>query len=233
MSAGDVEDPVDVGQDRVDLMGDEEDRGLAGPALLVQQAGHEPLMGHIEVQQRLIAQQQVRVRAESLGDAQALQFATGEHADRGVGVGLGTDLFEQRFDLLAARAGEPARSPAVAVESHAHEVAAAHRGVVVDAALLGDVADVRVSASGAVAVDAGRTGIQLILSEEDLEQGGLAAAVGAEDGDELAGLDVDVEVVPQHPVPETQLCVAELEDRVGAVWSRISDRDLPALPGRP
>ena len=54
--------------------------------------------------------------------------------------------------------------------------------------------------------------VERLQPEEHAQQRGLAGAVGAEHGEELAGLDVEVEALPQRALAEAQ-CGAAQRDR--------------------
>src|SRR5699024_9002876 len=95
--------------------------------------------------------------------------------------------------FLTASPG-PSGSPAGAVDTQADQVAAAQGDAGVEGALLRHVSQVGAAVAGCAAVDEHGAGVGLVLAEQHLEQGGFAGAVGAEDGDELAGVDPQVEV---------------------------------------
>src|SRR5699024_5330028 len=91
MPADDVEDSVDVGKDRVDLVGDEDDGGVALDPLFVQECGDDLLVVHVQRQQRFVAQQHRGVVGQGLGDSQPLQLTAGDGSRRSMGVVGGTD----------------------------------------------------------------------------------------------------------------------------------------------
>ena len=79
----DVEDAVDLAEQRVDVVGHEQNRGVRVLAMPVDEPDDRLLVGEVEARERLVAQQQARVVGERLSDAQPLLLATGEQADRG------------------------------------------------------------------------------------------------------------------------------------------------------
>src|SRR4051812_36407052 len=94
----------------------------------------------------------------------------------------------------------------MAVEPEAHEVAAAEREIAVEHTLLRHVAD-----TAALELDA--TGARRELPEQDAQQRRLAGAVLAEDGEELAALDVERQVAPQLALTEAQRELVDRDDR--------------------
>ena len=57
-----------------------------------------------------------------------------------------------------------------------------------------------------------RPGGQRLQAEDRPQQAGLARPVRAEHGEELAALDDEVQLRPQHPVAEGERGVAQFED---------------------
>jgi hypothetical protein len=107
----------------------------------------------------------------------------------------------------------------VPVEAQADQVAAAHGGVAVHAALLGDVPQIAVAGARSVPVHPDGAAPQPVLTQQGAQQGGLPRPVGAQDRDELAGLHIEREVVPDHALAEAQLGIVDLEDRTPVVGS--------------
>ena len=103
-------------------MGDEDDRRAGLAAALVDEAGHGALAGQVEGKERLVAQQDLGVTEERLGDAQALLLAAREQADRRIGVGAGADRLERLVDPLPDGPGVARQAPVVAVDAEADEV---------------------------------------------------------------------------------------------------------------
>ena len=107
----------------------------------------------------------------------------------------------------------PAKADArpVPVQSEPDEVAPAQRQIRVQRLLLRDVADVRAAPPRFPAGDPHLARGQRLEPEQHAHQRGLARPVGAEDRDELAGLDVEVEAAPERPLPERQPGAAEAD----------------------
>ena len=156
LPAHEVEDPVHVGQHGIDLVGHEDDRraGLAPP--LVDEVGHGLLAGQVEGEQRLVAQQDLGVAEQRLGDAEALLLAAREQADGRVGVGAGADGVKCLVHPFPDGPGVARQTPAVAVDAEADEVAPADGQGAVEGLLLGHVAELVVAQPRRGAVDAHR-----------------------------------------------------------------------------
>src|SRR5207247_4940926 len=107
-AAGEVDDAVEVADDRVDVVRDEQH----GDLLLLADAAHERgdrgLVGEVEAVERLVEQQQPRPPDERLRDQQALLLAAGELADWPAGISGGADELDHLRDAgrvaLATRA---------------------------------------------------------------------------------------------------------------------------------
>ena len=82
---GDVEDAIHPRQDRVDVVGDQQHRGIAFPTVTVDQSHDGLLIREVEAGQRLVAQQQRGVVGEGLADAEPLLLAAREQPDRAIG----------------------------------------------------------------------------------------------------------------------------------------------------
>ena len=114
------------------------------------------LAGQVEGEQRLVAEQDLRVAEEGLRDAETLLLAARQQADGRVGVRTGADRLE---DLLHPLPDGPCvawQPPAMAVDAEADEVAPADGQGTVEGLLLGHVAELVVARPGWCAVDAAR-----------------------------------------------------------------------------
>ncbi len=103
------QDPVDEPEDRVDVVGHEQD-GAPGPRVpAADELGDLALVAQVEVRERLVAQQQLRVADEGLGDPQALLLAARQAPDRGIGVGASPRprRSRPRPDGRRSRSGRP------------------------------------------------------------------------------------------------------------------------------
>ena len=174
------------------------------PAVRVEEADDHALVREVEREQRLVGEQQRRIGDERLRDAEPLLLASGQPADRRVGVRRRADLGEHAVDARAIVAESRAEAPAVAVETEPHEVAAAERQVAVEDALLRDVADrARRSRGGRPAIErAARR--RLEQPEQDPDQRRLAGAVRPEHGEELALAELEAQAVPERALAEAE-----------------------------
>ena len=116
------------------------------------------LAGQVESEQRLVAQQDLGIAEEGLGDAQALLLATREQADRGIGVGAGADRPQGLVHPFSDGSGVARQTPVVAVDAEADEVAPPNGQGAVEGLLLGYVAELVVAQPRRRAVDTDRAG---------------------------------------------------------------------------
>src|SRR5581483_5363075 len=145
-----------------------------------------------------------RIGDERLRDAEPLLLAAGKDADRGVRVPRGSDLRERGVDPGCTGRVEAAEPPAVAVDPEPHKVAAAQRKVAVEDPLLGDVADPVAALAGRAALDCDAAGAGLEQAEQDAHEGGLARPVRAEDGEQLARLELEAQALEQRASAEAE-----------------------------
>ena len=138
-----VEHAVGDAQDRVHVVGHEDDRRARVAAAAVEQVDDRPLRRQVEREQRLVGQEQGRVGDERLGDPQALLLAAGEPPHRELGVRGRADGRKRACNALVGRPRVQSEAPPVAVQAEPDEVATAHRRIAVKRALLGDVPDLR------------------------------------------------------------------------------------------
>ena len=111
LAVDDVEDQIDKGQDRVDLVGHEQDGGVVFATPPVDQVDDHPLVGEVERQQRLVAEQHAGIGRQCLRDSQSLLLAAGQPAERDVGVGRRVDLRRAARRPAAAWRGSASRRP--------------------------------------------------------------------------------------------------------------------------
>ena len=81
-AVGEVDDLVEVGQDRVDVVGDQQHRDVLAAAHRWISALTDGLVGDVEAVQRLVEHQQLRPADQGLGDQQPLLLAAGALPDR-------------------------------------------------------------------------------------------------------------------------------------------------------
>ena len=197
-------------------MRDEHDGRVGRAAPPVDEVRDDLLVGQVEGEQRLVAEQHRGVADQRLRHPQPLLLAAGEPSDRGVGVVPRPHRLQRRPHPFAAHG--PAAQPdaeAVAVEAEADEVAGAQRQVLRERLLLRHVADGLAAARGRLPPDQHLPRVQRLQPQEHPQQRGLAGSVGAQHGEELTGRDVEVEALPQGALAEAQ-CGAAQRDRCRA-----------------
>ena len=181
------------------------------------------LVGQVEREQRLVAQQHVRVADQGLRHPQPLLLATGQPPDRRVGVRRAADGGERGVHPLAPL---PAAAQPEAEAGARRGRGRRGRGRAAAGPGRGPSAAARSRCSGcprrgAASRDPHLAGGQRQQPEQHPHQRGLAGAVRAEHRDELAGRDVEVETVPQRAVAE-----AHARRRAGTppAWRRAASR---------
>lgn len=175
-------DPVGEPYGLVHVVGDEEDGGPVLPAQLTHQVLHlQPGQG-VECGERLVEQQQFGFADQGAGEGDALRLAAGEGGGPGVGVPFETDLGQgpQPVPGAAARQG--------------------HRHIGED--LLRRYEAGFLEDDGTGLGDEDLSAVGSVECAQDAQQGRLAAAARAEQGDELAPCDVEPEAVEHGTVAE-------------------------------
>jgi len=162
--AGEVDDAVHHGQQRVDVVRDQQHAHtllLADPG---QQRGDRRLVGQIETVQRLIEDQHARVPDKRLGDQQSLLLPTREAPDRAGCVLRGAHQLDRTLHALATRAAKR-QPPARAVEPEPDEVNTADPDASVKMASLGQVTDLSLGRARLAAEHQDAAGRELQLPE--------------------------------------------------------------------
>ena len=199
-------------QDRVHVVGDEDDRRPGALPARVEQVDDAALVGEVEGEQRLVGEDEHRVGDERLGHAQPLLLAAGEPADGRVRIRRRPDLGERGVDTRAILVAEAADAPAVAVETEPHEVAPAQDDVAVENALLRHIADAMAALLRRASLHHDAAGCWPEQPEQDAEQRRLAGAVGPEDGQQLAPLELEAEPFEQGAITEPERQVVDCDD---------------------
>src|SRR5438477_1681655 len=207
-SLGDVEDVVDVGEQRVHVVRDEEDREVALARDIAYELHHRLLVAHVEMGEGLVEQQQLRHADQRLREEKPLLLATRKTAELAVGVLLGVYRRDCLGDVgfLICAIGDP-HAPPVAVDAEADEVPAANGELGVEVRPLGDVADAGVASVRRfpkhfeVAFRRGQK------AEDHTHERRLAGPVRAEDGREGARGNLERGARPDGARP---VCRAEL-----------------------
>ena len=166
----------------------------------------------VEVVGRLVEQQQVRALAQQLGEVDAVALAAGERAGLLL---LVAALEVEPRDVGARRHRLLAQLDLVAAAGDLVE----HRLVRIELAGLIDVAELHGLA------EPQRAAVGLLEPGDHLEQRGLAGAVRADDADDAAGRQVEVQAVDQQRVAEALAQVLGLDHDVAEARAR-RDVDL-------
>ena len=169
-----------------------------------EEAGDDLLIREVEGEERLVGEEERLVGDERLRYPKPLLLTARESSERRIGVAAGADGLDRPLDALVLGCREAGRAPPMTVETEAHEIAAAQGELAVEDALLRDVADPRAHLGGQPAVDRDRAGARLEQAEEDADERRLARPVRAEHGEQLAALEREAQVAPQHAVPEAE-----------------------------
>jgi len=171
----------------------EQHRGVGGAPALVDQPGDGALVGEVEREQRLVAEQDVGIADEGLRHPEPLLLTAGQASDRRVCIRRTADGGECRVHPCPTRpAAAQADAQPMPVEAQPDEIAPARRQVRVQCLLLRQVADTGVAAPRRASGDADLAGRERQQAEHYPHQGGLARTVRAEYRDELARRDVQV-----------------------------------------
>src|SRR5436190_5789462 len=174
LAAGDVDDAVEVAENRVDVVGDEQHGDVLLPTDPAHERGDRRLVGQVEAVEGLVEEEQLGSADERLGDQQPLLLAAGQLADGLAGVAGGVDELEHLRDARRrpGAAGEPRQRDAEArpVEPEPDEVDAAEAHAGVEGPPLRQVADPALSLSRRPAEHRGRAGRERHQAEDRLHE---------------------------------------------------------------
>src|SRR3569623_3462087 len=90
-----------------------------------------------------------------------------------------------------------------------------------------------IAAAGRAAVHEHFARRQRLQTEQYADQAGLAGAVGAEDGEELATTYVEIQAVPQDAITEAQRRVAQRDSDLGVSHRGLAAAHCPGAAARP
>ena len=173
-------------------MGDDEDGGGLGGVDLQQQVLHAQAGQGVERAEGLVEQQHLRAAGERPGEGGALGHAAGDLAGAQVRGVLEADQLQQVAHPLAARlrgGGAGQAEGDVLLEGAPGQ----------QARLLEGDRGALVGADEGRAAEAQRTGAGPVQARDEPQEGRLPAAGGADDGEDLAGAELEVETA-QHVV---------------------------------
>jgi hypothetical protein len=199
-----VQHPVHVVDDGVDLVGDKNHRAVLLMALLVDQRADGLLVVQVQGKQWLIAEQDFGIRGQRLGYPETLLLAAGELAHRNLGVVSRPHQLKEFINPAVGLGRRQAESPPVAVHPQAHQVPGAHGCVTGERFLLRDVADQAAAALNRVSAERGLAPVQVLKAQQDFEEACFAASVGSKHREELARPDLQVQILPQRPLAECE-----------------------------
>src|SRR5882672_1825365 len=215
------------------------------------EAAHVLFLLDVHAGHGLVEQQELRLGGQRPRQLHALLQAIGQRARRRLADGLDLQEVDDALDggavgqLLGARGAPPERvgedvaahleqAPRHDVVEHAH---ALEEGDVLEGAR--DAERRHVGRPQARAVGAGEADTALgglVEAADDVEQRGLAGAVGADDGQDLAALDLEAHLVQRHQRAEAHADGLDLEQRPAIVHGlatsrmRTSARMVPERP---
>src|SRR6266700_5714519 len=189
LSRGHVQDLVDVGQQRVDVMRDQQNRQVAAPGHVADELHDGQLVADVEIGEWLVHQKQARIADQRLGEEQALLLASGQAAQRAIRIFARAHRIDGR--QRGGRLRTPAKpySPAPTIDAQVDEVATSDRELNVERGTLWDVADLRVPAAGLPSEDLQPARLGRQQAEDHPDQSRFPGAVRSEDGGERAILD--------------------------------------------
>ena len=177
----------------------------------------------VERAEGLVEQQHLRLDRERARQGDALALAAGEL--RGIAVGEAVELHELQ-QLVHARADLGFGRP-LAPRLHAQPEGDVleHRHVAEQRVMLEDETDLALAhADGArvLAVEQHLAGVRRLQPGDDAQQRGLARARQTQQRDQLAGLDVQVDIVERNEVAEPLADVFELDAHAATLTARSS-----------
>jgi len=214
------EDAVDLGGDVGDVVGDEEDAGsLLGES--AEQVAEFGLGSEIEGVGWLVEEEHLRGGNEGAADHDAALLAGRHLADGLVGEGDGVNLVEDFAGAGTHGFGDGEVGPKGGAGEEAGEngikAGGGERGLAGEFG--GDYAETlfefgEVPALAPEDADLGfRHDDRVALAGDGLDEGGLATAIGAEDGDVLARVDGKVDVVKDDVVAACHVYVCQMQER--------------------
>ena len=198
-------------------MGGEEHRDAEARLDALHQLDDRLLVAGIEADEGLVEEQEPGFAEEGLGEQEALQLSARELAKRPLGEGRGSDQLDRRAHLAPPRLAEERQAPALAIASTRHEIPAAQAQIRNRPALLRQVARLGVAAPRGLAVAAELALDRADQAENGVQERGLAGTIGAENADELSGLDGEAHV-GEHIAPAPRQGDAVQLDRMSPYW---------------
>src|SRR2546421_8813254 len=216
-TAGQIDDAVEVADDRIDVVRDEQHGDPLVFADATHEGGDRGLVGQVEAVERLVEQQEIRSADERLRDQEPLLLAAGELADRLPRISSSADELDHLGDTgcvsLATWAAREWNTPAGSVQSELNHVDAADPGAGVEAVSLRQVADPAPQVAGRPTQPRRRSDGQRQQPEDRLDQRRLTGTVRPEDRDEVGLGDAYRDIAPDHPAAEAHRGAVERDRR--------------------
>ncbi len=221
-------DAVAQAHDELDVVLDQQD-GAVVVADTVDQLAQHHLLGGVHAGGRLVERDQLRVGGERAGDLQAPLVAVGQCARLVVGVAPDAHVFQQLlrapgdgrlFALEARRAENRAKQARMGADVPAHHHVLERRHFREQADVLEGAGNARlghqVHRLGLVGLARQLEGAAVgrVQPGDDVEEGRLAGAVGADQAIHLAALDGDADVRERLQAAETLGDAGDLEHHI-------------------
>jgi len=189
------DDAIEVAGHRAELVGDEQNRGTVLVDEVHERVAKEPLRLGVDTRDRLVEHEELRLAGEGLGDQRPLTLPPGELRELAMAVCAQCDRIERVVDRPAI--GRPWPSPpGTSGKPAGGDRLLDRRGEVGgELAPLGHVAEPAslTEATGRGTEQLDSAVAQREQAEEQAQQRRLARAIGAHQGDELAGRDREVD----------------------------------------
>ena len=219
-------DPVAHAQRLVLVVGDEQegDPDLALDRLQLDL--HRPAQLEVEGRERLVEQQHLRPVDQRAGERDALSLAAGELGRPVLGARAELHQLEHLADALVDAGAVDALAAQAERDVAAHVEVLEERVALEDGV---DVALVRRGAGDVVAADLHGAGGGVVEAGDHPQRGGLAAARRAQQREELAGRDVEVDVVDDGGAAEL---LGQAAQRHGRSWGLGHRRSPPVIRSR-
>ena len=166
----------------------------------------------IDGAERLVEQDKGRILQQQAREQDPLELAARECADETVGEVLESDRGERARDLLPVAPVETAPGADLAPQPHGRAVEHGDGKEPVDLDLLREIGDAGLSQTVELEASAERPK----LADDAFEQGRLAGAVRADEGEERAGLDLAGDVMHGGMPVVAEGYIAECDSRLAA-----------------
>jgi hypothetical protein len=195
-AAADEHEPVDVLLDGSELVGAKEDRHAEVPVELLEESGKCLLSVHVDAGGRLVEDEQIRAGSQGFRQESTLLLSAGEPTQDRRGLAREANPLDRFFDEHPVPATESSQKPSRHASAF-DDFANGRRCIDAELSPLRQVSDSRSACSVRRRLaEEERLAFRRVLEPDgDAEERRLAAAVRAGEGDELAGLDLELDIV--------------------------------------